>query len=65
MKKVICLIESLGSGGAERQLTYLASQIKGRGYNVEVWTYYPNDFYAPIFGIKNEPILAIYCNYII
>lgn len=48
MKKVICLIESLGSGGAERQLTYLASQIKGRGYNVEVWTYYPNDFYAPI-----------------
>lgn len=48
MKKVICLIESLGSGGAERQLTYLASQIKERGYNVEVWTYYPNDFYAPI-----------------
>lgn len=48
MKKVICLIESLGSGGAERQLTYLASQIKERGCNVEVWTYYPNDFYAPI-----------------
>jgi glycosyltransferase involved in cell wall biosynthesis len=48
MKKVICLIESLGSGGAERQLTYLASQIKERGHNVEVWTYYPNDFYAPI-----------------
>lgn len=50
MKKVICLIESLGSGGAERQLTYLASQIKERGYNVEVWTYYPNDFYAPILA---------------
>lgn len=55
MKKVICLIESLGAGGAERQLTYLASQIKERGYSVEVWTYYPNDFYTPILqksGVK-------------
>ncbi len=45
MKKIICLIESLGSGGAERQLTGLAVMLKQQGYDVEVWTYYPNDFY--------------------
>lgn len=45
MKKIICLIESLGSGGAERQLTGLAVLLKQQGYEVEVWTYYPNDFY--------------------
>lgn len=48
MKKIICLIESLGPGGAERQLSYLASQLKREGYYVEVWTYYPNDFYSYI-----------------
>ena len=47
MKKVICLIESLGSGGAERQLTGLAVLLKQQGYEVEVWTYYPQDFYLP------------------
>ena len=55
MKKIICLIESLGSGGAERQLTYLASQLKGKGHDIEVWTYYPDDFYAHVLnsaGVK-------------
>lgn len=47
MKKVICLIESLGSGGAERQLSGLAVMLKQQGYEIEVWTYYPQDFYLP------------------
>lgn len=47
MKKIICLIESLGSGGAERQLTGLAVYLKEKNYDVEVWTYYPDDFYLP------------------
>ena len=45
----------LGSGGAERQPTYLASQLNGKGYEVQVWTYYPNDFYANVLldaGVK-------------
>lgn len=42
--KVICIIESLGPGGAERQLAYLASLLKQSGEDVELWTYYPNDF---------------------
>lgn len=45
MKKIICLIESLGSGGAERQITGLATLLKQSGHNVEVWYYAPNHFY--------------------
>ena len=45
MKKIICLIESLGSGGAERQLSGLAILLKQQGYDVEVWYYAPNHFY--------------------
>lgn len=48
MKKIVCLIESLGSGGAERQMAYLASALKAEGHSVELWTYYPNDFYKYI-----------------
>lgn len=47
MKKVICIIEDLNSGGAERQLTGLAVLLKEAGFEVEVWTYYPGDFYLP------------------
>lgn len=48
MKKIVCLIEDLSSGGAERQLVYLASELKRKGYNVQVWTYYPDSFYLPL-----------------
>jgi len=43
--KILCLIESLASGGAERQMTVLASLLKKRGHEVAVWTYCPQDFY--------------------
>lgn len=45
--KIICLIESLQSGGAERQLAYMASFLN-MTHDVQVWTYYPHDFYLPI-----------------
>lgn len=51
--KIICLIESLSSGGAERQMVYLASAMKKAGYDTEVWAYYPNDFYLPILRENN------------
>ncbi len=47
MKRILCLIESLGSGGAERQLTGLAVMLKQRGYEVEVWYYIKQEFYLP------------------
>ena len=43
--KILCLIESLLPGGAERQMTVLASLLKKRGHEVAVWTYCPQDFY--------------------
>lgn len=47
MKKILCLIESIGSGGAERQLTGLAVMLRHRGYDVEVCYYINRDFYRP------------------
>ena len=46
MKRVLCLIESLGSGGAERQITSLAVLLKEQGYDVQVCYYINDDFYA-------------------
>ena len=43
--KILCLIEALGSGGAERQMVGLASLLKKDGNDVAVMTYYPKDFY--------------------
>ena len=45
MKHILCLIENLGSGGAERQLTGLAVMLNLQGYKVEVCYYVNNDFY--------------------
>lgn len=54
-KRIVCMIESLASGGAERQIAYLASLLKEEGEDVELWTYYPNDFYKGILDENNVP----------
>lgn len=46
-KRILLLIENLGSGGAERQLTGLAVMLKQKGYEVEVWYYVKKEFYLP------------------
>lgn len=46
MKKILCLIDSLGPGGAQRQLVGLAKFLKIRGYDVQVICYHDNDFYV-------------------
>lgn len=45
MKKILCIITSLGSGGAERQLTGLAILLSQRNYHVKVIWYADEDFY--------------------
>ena len=47
MKRILCFIENLGSGGAERQLTGLAVMLKQQGYEVEVCYYVKKEFYLP------------------
>lgn len=44
-KKILCLIDSLASGGAQRQMVGLASLLKGEGYDVKVVTYFDMPFY--------------------
>lgn len=45
MRKIICFTDSLGAGGAQRQLVGLACMLKSRGYNVTMLLYYDNPFY--------------------
>ena len=47
MKRVLCLIDSLASGGAQRQMCILAPMLKKEGYEVKVITYYDIPFYLP------------------
>ncbi len=59
--KVLLFIDSLGSGGAQRQLVTLASLFKKRGLEVEVLCYVSVDFFSKILmdnGIKINEVLA-------
>lgn len=47
MGRILCIIENLGSGGAERQLTGLAVMLRQKGYEVQVCYYVKNEFYLP------------------
>ena len=44
MKKILCLIDRLSFGGAERQLIGLAILLKQKGYDVEMATYHDFNF---------------------
>ena len=43
MKKILCLIDTLGMGGAERQMIGLAHLLKNKGYDVDLVTYHNHD----------------------
>ena len=54
--KITMLTESLGSGGAERQMCSLAVEMKRRGHDVQVITYFPDNFYLSLLehaGVKH------------
>lgn len=42
---ILCIIDSLCSGGAQRQLVNLAKEFKNRGHNVSFLVYHKKDFY--------------------
>lgn len=48
MKKILCLIDTLGIGGAERQMVGLAVFLKRKGYDVDLVAYHKEDLYASI-----------------
>lgn len=39
--KILCVIDSLGSGGAQRQMVNLACGLKEKGHDVQVFIYFP------------------------
>lgn len=45
--KIVLLTDSLGAGGAQRQLVGLAKLLKDIGEDVTVLTYHKDEFYAP------------------
>jgi glycosyltransferase involved in cell wall biosynthesis len=47
-KKILCIIDTLGMGGAERQMIGLAKFLKEAGYAVDLVTYYDHDFYGEL-----------------
>ncbi|MDH7502489.1 MAG: glycosyltransferase family 4 protein [Verrucomicrobiota bacterium] len=50
--RIICLIDSLGSGGAQRQMAYLAVLLKQAGHDVRLLKYHPLDFFEPFVVSK-------------
>lgn len=57
--KIVCFIDHLGPGGAQRQITSLAVLFKERGHYVELLTYYPNDFFLSILERAGIPVCCI------
>ena len=57
--KILCLIDSLGSGGAQRQLATLSGALKNRGHEIRFVTYRPADHFLPLLqeaGIACESV---------
>lgn len=57
--RLLCFIDILGSGGAQRQLVNLAVGFKKRGCDVSFLAYHADDFYLPLLrdnGIRLELI---------
>lgn len=46
--KILLFTDSLGAGGAQRQLCGLACALQKHGHSVVVVTYHPENFYSPI-----------------
>ncbi len=58
-KRILCLIDSLGAGGAQRQMVGLATFLKERGYDVVVVIYHPDLFYADNLLSKGVPYVFL------
>lgn len=60
--RILCLIDSLVSGGAQRQMAYLAVLLKRAGHEVRVLKYHPHDFFEPFVvsnGVKVDALVGL------
>lgn len=54
-KKILCLIDSLSFGGAQRQMVGLAALLREHNYDVAVYTYYDIPSYKKYLDEKGVP----------
>ncbi len=57
--KILCVIDSLICGGAQRQLTFLAEGFKERGNDVSFLVYHDLPFYKPDLERTGIPVVLI------
>lgn len=60
--KILCFIDLLGSGGAQRQLVNLAIELNRSGIDVSFLVYYPDKFYASMLAENNIEVHLIHEN---
>lgn len=57
--KILCVIDSLGSGGAQRQLVELAKGFKEKGHGVSFLTYHNINFFKPELDNHKIPVNTV------
>lgn len=57
--KILCVIDSLGSGGAQRQLVNLALAFQEKGHKVEFLVYHSDPFYNEVLREENICIIEV------
>ena len=59
--RILCIIDCLGSGGAQRQMTYLACGLKRRGHDVELFLTHPdgNQFFRKEIDAAGIPVHGV------
>ena len=62
MKKILCIIDSMGSGGAQRQLAGLASSLVQFNYDVDLAYYTDPMFYGKILSENKVRIIKLHSN---
>ena len=58
--RVTCLIDSLVSGGAQRQICMLAILLKRHGVDVRIVTYYPFDFFKAMLTQSHIDVTTVH-----
>jgi len=59
--RVLLLIDSLGSGGAQRQLCLLARELKQCGWSVQMLVYHPQfDHFGPFLAEADVPVVRLF-----
>ena len=63
--KILCFIDSLGSGGAQRQLVTLTVKLMKRGHQIRFLVYRIDDHFLPILQVAGIPVQVIApCSYL-